>query len=322
MPSHKVGEYLIVNLTPTKRGLVKCIHASDKRYKGVLEEERTDGKTSPPLEFNGSEVVANLGHAPKVGSVYGISIEPLHQTQDSSFWGQIRIYQSMDEKRLKNLKRGMQKARDVITDRKLPKVPFDTEVRNPHGKMAGYYKYRSKAEFDVLCIKPDETLPESDLGYVIFHEYGHGIWFRHMTPKQRMEWIHLYHDSVALSKVDRKELKALLTDLKTNGDLDSFIRECDDVGQRTMRAVIRHIKQVHSVEKKHFALALLLGNDIDVYWPSAVELGEKNVLLTEYAKKSPEELFAEAFGLTLAGKKLPSRVRDLLDKTLRSLKPR
>ena len=39
----------------------------------------------------------------------------------------------------------------------------------------------------------------------------------------------------------------------------------------------------------------------------------------EYAEKSPEELWAEAFSLKFIGKKLPAKLAELLDKCLRTL---
>ncbi len=39
----------------------------------------------------------------------------------------------------------------------------------------------------------------------------------------------------------------------------------------------------------------------------------------EYAEKSPEELWAEAFSLKFIGKKLPAKLADLLDNCMRRL---
>lgn len=310
-----VGDYVLLQVNRGKHDLVRVVKASENNYKCRLVVE-DDANTA--FEFKISEMVANLGHSPRVGDVYGVKIEPLRERMgNSSFWGEIRLYVDLDDKQKKRLKKGMQEARSVLERRKLPVVSIDTEIRNPQGKYAGYYKHKPKAECDILCFRPDEDF--SNLEYVICHEYGHGIWYRHMTPKQRMTWINLFHDAVTLSKVNKKDLANILDGLKTNGDLSSYMKECDEETLRIMRAIVRHIKQVHDLDRKHFELALITGEDVDVYWPSVIEVGEKNVLVSTYAQKSPEELFAESFGLFCSGKKLPKKVSELLDKTLRSL---
>jgi hypothetical protein len=310
-----VGDYVLLQVQRGKQDLVRIIKASDGSCKGTLIKE---GEDNPAFEFKATEIVANLGHSPRVGDVYGVKIEPLRERLgESSFWGEIRLYVDLDDRQKKRLKKGMQAARDVLERRKLPVVAIDTEIRNPHGKYAGYYKHKPKAEADILCFRPDEEF--SNLEYVICHEYGHGIWFRHMTPKQRMSWINMFHDAVILSKVNKKDLANILDGLKTNGDLSSYMKECDEETLRIMRAIVRHIKQVHDLDRKHFELALITGEDVDVYWPSVIEVSEKNVLVSTYAQKSPEELFAESFGLFCSGKKLPKKVGELLDRTLRSL---
>ncbi len=78
-------------------------------------------------------------------------------------------------------------------------------------------------------------------------------------------------------------------------------------------------KDLHAIDRKHFELALMLGDDVSVYWPKTVELSEKKVIISDYAKRSPEELFAEAFALNFVGKKLPQKLHDLLDKHMRTL---
>lgn len=313
-----VGEYIIIALTPIKRVLARCTMANKekKKYQAVLDKDSIEGKETP-FDFKLSEVVAFLGRAPSPGSVYGVNVEPLRERIDHSFWGEIRIFAELDDGQKKALRVALKSVKDKLDKIRAPQLPLITEIRAQKGKMLGYYKHHPKGETDTLCAKVDEGI--SDMEYVVSHEYAHGIWFRHMTPKQRMSWVRLYHDAVTLSDVTSKELKDILEDIKSNGDLHAYWRECDEETINILRAVFRHIKQVHAIDRKHFELALMLGDDVSVYWPKSVELSEKKVLLTPYATKSPEELFAEAFALSFAGKKLPSLLAERLDKTLRAL---
>lgn len=313
-----VNDYAIVQVATSKRALVRCVSVADggKKFKGVLQEKKSNGEDTPPVIFSKSEIVANLGRSPKVGSVYGVSIEPLRQTAAHPFFGDVHIYKDMDDVQRNKVRGAMSAVAKGLTKLRLPELSLTTEVRTPHGKMVGFYKYRPKADSDVLCFKPDDDV--SNMDYVISHEYAHGLWFRCLTPKMQAAWVRLYHDAITLSDVKKDELAQLLDDVKTYGDLGGFMRENPDTVP-TIRAIFRHIKQVHSIDRKHFELALVVGDEVDLYWPSKIELSEKQVLLTEYARKSPEELFAEAFALRFSGKKLPKKVDDLLSKCLTRL---
>jgi hypothetical protein len=62
---------------------------------------------------------------------------------------------------------------------------------------------------------------------------------------------------------------------------------------------------------------------VEDLWPEKdVDKNELNPIVSEYACKNPEELFAEAFSFSLVGKKLPKSVGKLLDKTLSYAKDR
>lgn len=312
------GDYLIIPITMGKNALVKATISSkdSKTCKGVLENADEEKKVA--FDFKVKEVVANLGKSPKCGNVYGVNVEPLRERIDHPFWGEIQIYTELDEHQRKALRTGMKEVVEQLKKLNVPKLPLITQIKEAKGKMRGYYKHKPRADKDVLCAKVDEDLNELD--YIFGHEYAHGLWARCMSPKAQMAWIKLYHDALTLKDVTAKELKEILEDLKSNGDVSSYMKECDEETLLILRAVFRYIKQVHSIEPRHFKLALMLGEDIDQYWPKAVELSEKKVLISEYAKKNPEELFAESFAMHFCGKKLPQRVADLLDKSRRNFK--
>lgn len=308
-------DFLVVNVTAGKRALVKCLAVSKdgKRAKARLA---ADTDEAPTFDLVLSEVVANLGKSPSVGSVYGLQIEPLRERIASNFWGEIQIFCELDDKRRKDVQLELKEARAKVEKLNLPPLPLLTQIKTRNSKMLGFYKYRPKADADILCVKVEEDI--CDMQYKLGHEYAHGIWFRNFLPKMRMAWVNMYHDSLDIAEVTDAELTTILDDLKTYGDLPGFLKENPDLAA-TMRAVFRHIKQTHSLEKSHFQMALMLGEDIEQYWPSSLELAEKQVLLTEYAQKSPEELWAEAFGLKFSGKKLPAKIDALLEKCLRTL---
>lgn len=314
----KTGDYVILNMVVGKKVLVKCIAVSQdgKKCRGIVEGHIAKDKEEPPVEFKAKEIIANLGNAPSVGSVYGLKIEPVRERMDHPFWGHIVVHHPLNDDQRSALRKSLQTTQNKLKQINAPKLPIEMEVRTQVGKMAGFYKHRPKAETDVLCIKLDDDM--SDLEYRTSHEFAHGIWYRCFTPKMKMAWVKQYHAAVSINAYSDKDLKQLLDDIKTNGDLRGFAKENPD-DMPVLRAIFRHIKQTHSVERQHFELALMLGEDVDQYWPNAIELGEKQTLLTTYAEKSPEELWAEAFSLKFIGKKLPAKLADLLDNCMRRL---
>ena len=312
----KVGDYLVLKIVAGKNALAKCcaVAKDGSRYKAVLET--TSDKPEPPVEFKAKEVVANLGHSPNSGSVYGVKVEPVRERLEHPFWNEVQIHHQLDDQKRKTLKTALASVHTKLKAQHAPKLALTTEIRTQTGTQAGYYKYRPKADTDVLCVRLDDDM--SDLEYRFSHEYAHGIWYRNFTPQMKFAWIDLYHTAVEITAYSESDLKSLLEDLKSAGDLRTFVKDNAD-DNLVIRAIFRHIKTTHSMEKSHFEMALMLGHDIDHYWPSAMELGDKQTLLTTYAKKSPEELFAEAYSLKFIGKKLPSKVDALLTKCLSRL---
>lgn len=303
-----VGDFIIVDIVAGKRAMARCTSVSEsgKRYKAILETEAD--KQEPAIEFKASAIVANLGRAPQNGSVYGLKVEPVRERLESTFWGGIQIHHVLDDNQRNVLRKAMSEVSTKLKAMKLPKLALETQIRTQVGKNLGYYKFRPKADTDIVCVRVDDDM--SDIPYRFAHEYAHGIWFRNFTPKMKMAWVNMFHSAVQLSSYSDKDLQQLLDDVKSNGDVRSFAKENPD-DLPVLKAVFRHIKQTHAMDRSHFEMALMLGEEVDAYWPSSLELGEKQVLLTDYAKKAPEELWAETFSVKFVGKKLPHKLEDL-----------
>lgn len=314
----EVGDYVLLPVSDKKNAVARVVSANEekKKFSAIVESGDAD-KADKSFEFRSREIFANLGKSPYIGDAYKVRIEPLREVLESSSWGDVQIYQYMDDNRRKVLKKALKEADAKLEAYKLPALPVSVEIRAMKGNQAGYYKYRPKAETDILCIRPDDAF--SQFNYIIGHEYFHGIWARHLTPSQRMRWVRLYHTGVEVQRPTEKALAALLEDLVANGDVNSFFKECEAEDQGILREVFKHMRAVHGLEKKHFQMSITVGDDVARYWPKAMELGSKETILTDYARKSPEELASEAFGLKLDGKKLPKTVEEVLAKTLKGI---
>jgi hypothetical protein len=309
------NHYLVINAPDgEKKMLVQCTAVSDSGKLKVRVPEKEDVEN---FIIKQKEVVADLGKTPAPGSVYGLKIEPLIETKNSDFWGEIRIYRWLEDEHKTLIFNSLKRTRKEIQRRKLPNPTVDLEIRSQKGKMAGYYKHLRNAEKDVLVLL---ALDDSDsvMDYIVSHEYAHGIWFRHMTPKARMRWVKHYHESLKVEELKEKQLQQLLEAVNAEGSFGPFLKS-DSEDRLAIKAILRNISQVHALSKQHLELALTVGEGLDQYWPTSIEISEKDVLITEYAKKNPEELWAEAFSYHFVGKKIPKLTAELLDKTLRNL---
>lgn len=313
------GSYVILKLANNKPELIRCTVADGTTFKGVVEKEKeVDGKSATVLNFEKGDVMAVLGKKPKVGKVYGLNIEPLVRREHYNFWGDARIYNWFDDEQLKMLKRALEEAYHVLKKQRVA-GPFkvELEVRQPQGKFAGMYKHRPKADTDILIIKPEKAM--EDLRYIIFHEYAHGIWYRMMTPRMRLQWVKLYHKYITLQEIKEKELKGILGDVESLGSVRAFMRECDEETKVQMKEILKHIMNVHSLSVSHLEMLLEDGESLSEYWPSNIEMSEKEVAITDYARKSPEEFFAETIAHKFDGRKVPKAVEELYTKTMSRL---
>lgn len=308
------GNYLVVKANDDKNILVICSKVCEDKTKLKV---RLADKPEEKFIIKRSEVIANLGEAPACGQVYGIKVEPLVETNDDPFWGEIRSYKFFTDNQKELFAASLKRVRKEIQRRKLPSPLVDVELREQKGKMAGMYKYRPSAERDVLQLMAMDSNNEI-MDYITSHEYSHGIWYRCMTPKSKMRWVQHYHEGVTVQVADSKQLSRLRKDIVGSGSFSDFLKS-DFEDNKLVRAIIRSIGQVHGLTKHHLDMALAVGDDLKEYWPDSIETSEKEVLVTDYAKKSPEELFAEAFSYHFVGRKIPKATAELLDKTLRNL---
>lgn len=310
------GDYLIISIGD-KPHLAKCVHTEDKSYKAILEKDKLSGGDLVPVDFKARDVLTNLGKSPKPGKVYGVSVEPLHKQITSKFWGEVRLYLSLNDEQQEALKHELSVAAKRFRELNLNVLKLEVEIRQRVGKRAGFYKLRPKSETDIFCVKPEPNM--EGIQYVIAHEYGHGIWGRCLGNKMKFRWIEAYHNLVTLNEVSQKRLARILEDIQGAGSVADYLKDCEDKDTLVVKSCLKHIKNIHGLDKRHLETALRAGEKLDNYWPTFIELSEKEQLLTEYAKSDPEEFFAEAFALWFTGKKLPKSVESLRDLTMRKL---
>ena len=313
------GDFIVLKIG-NRPQLACCTHAEEKEFKGRLERTRDQDDKDSAVEFRASDVVANLGKRPRYGTVHGIKVEPLvtRLPSQSKMWQDIRVYQFLDKQQLKVLADEIASATAELRKFGLGILRCELEIRQKSGTMAGYYKYRPKAETDILCCKPEENL-EGFL-YIMGHEAGHGMWNRMLTPRIRLKWIHLYHEYITTQEVADAEMQAVLAEIVAASSIRDYLKEADDDSLLIVKDALRHIQRVHGLGRHHLELALNNNDDITPYWPTALELSSKEEAITKYGSKNPEEFMAEAFGFHVCGRKIPRKIEGLLDQTLSKLK--
>jgi hypothetical protein len=313
------GEFVLVQgvgntLRPR---LVKFLQQDGKECTGYLDipNKEDDSKS---ISFELRDIVANIGKYPKAGSIYGVKIEPLIRTIKDKQFKEIRVYQKLKDEQLDRL---LNELKDFYSDVKQKghhKIPYHIEVRNPQGKYAGYYKYLPKAEFDILCIKPEKNL--EGLQYLLSHEHAHGLYWRRCNARTRNSWVKMYHKYIALSEASEEDLSSILEEIQGVGHIGDYLKEADEETKAIVKACLRYIGQVHGIGKHHLDTALSLQESIEEYWPtSSLDFSEKEIIVSDYARKNPEELFAEASAFNFLGRPLPKKVQTLLDRTYATL---
>lgn len=300
------NQYIIVSHND-KNVLAKVLATKENKLKIQI-----NGNTSESFIIHDGEIIANLGFNPKEGTVYGVKVEPLVESIDSDFWGTCRIFRFLQDGERKDLFSSMKEVRKEWVKRKLPSMKFDVHIKPPVGTKAGCYHYKPKDldVIDVHQIMGDSTI----MHYIFAHEMGHGLWYRHMNSKVLYRWISLYYSSLRVTELDKKDLDELYEKVVADQNFSSMLK--DEEHKLATRAILRSIFHVHALNKRHLELSLSLGQDIYKFWPTKLEVSEKDILLTKYSTKSPEEFFAEAFSYHFVGKKIPNSVNKLLQTTL------
>ncbi len=318
----KKGDFVVID--QGKNVLVKVIAIEGKEFRALNQamKRNTEGKYEKklPTVFRKRDVVVNLGPSPRPGKVYGVKIEPLYRKEQSDD-ARFLFFVDYDDKLVARTVKAVSRAYADMKKARLNGIPAEIEVRNPEGKYSGWYHFLPRADHDVLCIKPNyEMMQPIDLDYVIKHEYGHGVWFRRLPSRVMARWVAAYDKHMALSSADAKDLDEVLAEVISAGGVRDFLRGADEETTQILKACLRHIRSVHGIDSKHLDLLILDGNDLTSYWPTYVQYSERNVMVSEYARKSPEELFAEAFAFKFTGKSLPKHIDKLMTMSLAKLK--
>jgi hypothetical protein len=309
------GDFLIVKSDSGRNILVRGVNSSGKNSTGYTEQSIIEGKPET-LKFSAkNNIIANLGPTPKPGNAYGCKIEPWVKNIITKGYGDIQQFLPLDAPFEARLLKRLFKMKTTLKEFGVSGLQFKLELREPKGKYAGWYK--SGKGDHVMALMPQQGWESEEIDYVIAHEYGHAWWYQRMGEKRRLRWIRKYYELVQVQEAFDKELKQMLEDLQSAGDVKSFQKDLDEETKETFKSVLQYLKRVHKITPLHLNLLVLNQDDFSSIWPATTQIGKPKAHLTEYATVSPEELFAEAFAFHVTGKKIPKDLVVLMEKSLK-----
>lgn len=327
------NDYLIAQVKGTQKPfLAQVVQVEeDGTLMCVLEQDRRSKLRN--VEVRPKEIVVNLGPTPPAGKVYNIDVSNLYRrTLHHDWWGPIHFYTKLDKETLSMFKNSLDRTAKVLDKHKLAPFTelFETEVRAKRGKYAGMYLHKPKVKHLVWYAPDWAQLDSPTMDYVIFHEMGHVVRYNGVKGgvKLRQKWLRLYQESIKPVVIPVKATTQLWTKLRQAASADpecSFseavktLSSEEDKNDRALKVILKWIKQVHHVGLKELNLAWE-AEDVSYLksvWPeSSIDSSDLSPVVSEYATKSMEELFAECFAFYMSKKELPDTYLSLMEKSL------
>ena len=302
--------------------LLEVESASKKIVTGTLDKDRS---VEPKVvEVSAHSVVANLGAKPLVGkSAYGVSIEPFVKTVDEPHVGSVDFYVKLKKEELSTLKKTLDYCFTSLKKKGYEVKDIDIEFRPKRGRYSGMYKFNPKTNDKIIFRIHSYT---ENLKYVLFHEFGHHIWYRHLKTKERAKWIKLYNRYTKIENISKELVAELKEDFLDKARADKYFDVKDwysmvaEEHVDVAKEIIGLIYSTYHMDSDNLH-DLIFNQDLDEIesmWPN-YKLIDSNfeVILTDYATLNVKEFFAEAVAFHYAGMKVPKTLQKLLKVTVR-----
>jgi hypothetical protein len=313
--------------TTTRDGIVQGRWELDPHLKPVAVES--------PLE----NCLVNLGPSPRPGTVYGKDLSFLYRKSvQVPDYGDMHIFTSISKEIRSAFKTGASEVASLLKKHGIAEIlnsgiVWQLVSKKTAGNYAGWYQ-PSKLTKDGEASRParisltldEETLKSSSIdnySYVIAHELGHAV---HLQTVKRIEgldekWLRLYTDTVTPVKVPQSEVLKMRDELISSGaPFSGFRSTLEEEKLDTFKVIVNEIRRTSRLSLRELDTLTQsedAGDHIRRVWPaSSVYLSKLSPLLTQYSLKNYHELFAETFAFYLLGKKLPSELSKLMERTL------
>lgn len=243
------------------------------------------------------DIVANLGSKPCYGTAYGQTVEPFFKTMDHEI-GQVLFYKRVTKVEWNAVKKQLDDVLEWMQDTNTD-LFLSIVLKNPKGKTLGCVKTSKSNDIPhqiTLYCSCDEIFS------TMVHEIAHILWDILLPASSKLDIVESYHDLIMLKNVGGQRLAEIRTGLESCEGIRAFMKEADDDDRKLIRQLFIWIKKIHGIGNQHIDLLLSNGKSISKYFPKTLTVSDFSPSISEYALKSPEELWAE--GLRLHAEKV------------------
>lgn len=285
----------------------------------VVETMHTD---DPQTVEYASGIVANLGTKLPEGKAFGVDLFA-YQTDIETKIGTIKSFRETSDTERKALRIAARKTLEILTERKLDHLVLPVtsmELYNAKGKYAGMYQvsFRDGKPTDKIKFFPKIITDIQYNIYVMCHELGHALWYKHVNEQKRADWLEAYDTMNKVSRVKKEQLADLYQRLlQSNMTVKEFAKDVDEDDAMTFREALFFLKKHHKLGIPEIDLLLNENSQmLHGIWPTSASVSRTETLMGDYATKSVQELFAEACAFTWTGKEIPKQFASLLKSSL------
>lgn len=317
----KLDDVVVIIDPETERKCLVRVYKDlgDGDYKGRLANIPDGDK----IGFGQGDVLANLGADPPPLSFAGVKAELWKERIKVDGIGIIDVYRDLPKAEkdtlIKNITKAIRKIKKYKVDTFLP---VNWEIRPKKGRWAGSYHYNTEIG-DKIVLHTDSII-EGGL-YTILHEFGHGVYFRSFDPSHKAMWVKAYHEAVERKDLKFNKIQALGKQFVKSGDTISVFRKDldDEAEQELFDQCLGWITSVHFLKKSNINDLIEGGDEKEILklWPTEdIVTSDIDHTVSEYGSVNPEEFWAEAFAFFFMDKKLPSKIKKLVKKTLKKVR--
>lgn len=310
----------------TKPVLAKVLKLKNTGYHVILSDERRAqyGDDDYKADVSHDMVVANLGPKPSFGKVYKADVEPYTATlQTKCFKLPIIDMVGMDEGEAKKVLSAAVKLRKVAKKYGFAKYIRNIQVLVKPGltNAAGMWAMKKdQGERIILFLPCTDRLADNALpfDYVFFHEIGHHFWNLYMKPEEQARWVKLHRRGLSVEDISATKVTQLRAALEQAGSIKDYRKELDEEEKKIFSKVLSTVCKTMNVKPSEIDVLLAAGDNLSDHWiTTPVPMSNSKIIITEYARKNPQELFAECVAHVFAGMEMPEKLGKITTNAIR-----
>ena len=322
------GKLAIVHPQTFKKPVMVKLKQRKNRLTGIVQNNAAAVEPDV-LDLNEDELVCVFpSEYPPAGKVYSCKVEPFVKAMKANKWGNIYYYRHLTDAEQSNFNRALDYSyRKFIKPNKISHVlPINLEIRPNTGALKGYYCKKNKVSEHAICLCPISFVGSGnskELQWLVNHELGHPLWTIYLSDEYKEKWVRLYHDFCVIDELTTDDLKAAHALFKESGELPSEHRKgLEDKPKVIFNAIFKYIKEKHKLKIIH--LDLMVGQEtsnLSEFWPkNRLHLSEMKVPVSKYAGKAPVEMWCESMAAYSTKAELPVKIKNLVIKSIKSLR--